>query len=349
MKQVRTLLMAAATLAALAAATLAVPAAAVGLLLQPSSALAQPRPKAPVAKPGSGAKPGAAAVAPPAGAPAGGTDIDLDEKPAGVAVPTPTPEAPTGDAPTGGICDIDPSACPKAIDVRKAADNPLVEDVKTVQQIYALRAHRLEVSPYFSFSLNDQFVSHPGPGLSVNYYLSNVLAIGASANYYGPLNSDSDFNFQNRRAARVATPLSEYLLGANFNMTYVPVYGKFAGFSEFIFHYDLYVVGGVGVIWNRPIAVVDPDNRKFDWKPDLSILNPGIGLRIFFNRWFAANLELRDYIFIPKTENLTVASTDAQKRSSGTWYGPTEFTNNIQAQIGVSFFIPPSWEYKLPK
>jgi outer membrane beta-barrel protein len=221
--------------------------------------------------------------------------------------------------------------------------------VLAVPQIYALRAHRLEVNPYFSFSLNDQFVSHPGPGLAINYYLSNVLALGVSGNYYGGLNVDSDFNFQNRRAARVATPLSEYLVGVNFNMTYVPVYGKFAAFSDFIFNYDLYVVGGLGMMWNRPIAVVDPDNRKFDWKGDLSILNPGIGLRIFFNRWFAANLELRDYIFIPKTENLKVGTTTEQQRDKNTWYGGSEFTNNIQAQIGVSFFLPPSWEYKLPK
>ena len=33
--------------------------------------------------------------------------------------------------------------------------------------------------PYWSFSLNDQFVTHLGPGLGVNYYLTNVLAIGA--------------------------------------------------------------------------------------------------------------------------------------------------------------------------
>ena len=61
---------------------------------------------------------------------------------------------------------------------------------------------------------------------------------------YAGLNGDSDFNFENRRAAHLSVPLNEYQWGANLNFTYVPVYGKFAGFNKFIFSYDLYVVGG---------------------------------------------------------------------------------------------------------
>src|SRR5205085_35495 len=85
-----------------------------------------------------------------------------------------------------------------------------------------------------------------GPGLAVNYYLTNVLAIGINGTYYQPFNGDSDFNFQNRRATRLAVPLNEYFGAAAFNFTYVPMYGKFSGFSQLIFHYDGYLVGGVG-------------------------------------------------------------------------------------------------------
>ena len=107
--------------------------------------------------------------------------------------------------------------------------------------------------------MNDQFVSHPGPALGLNFYITNVLAVGVGGGYY--FNSDSKFNAETRRAARVAVPLTEYQWQAALNFTYVPMYGKFAGFSDFIFHYDAYVVGGVGAISTRPIAVVDPDNR----------------------------------------------------------------------------------------
>jgi outer membrane beta-barrel protein len=178
----------------------------------------------------------------------------------------------------------------------------------------------------------------------MNFYITNVLAIGLNGNYY--LNEASDFNFQNRRAAHIAVPLTEYLAGGNLNFTYVPIYGKFAGFSNFIFHWDAYVVGGVGVLDTRPIAIIDPDNRNFSYKPKVDF-DVGVGLRIFFNRWFTAILEIRDYIYNEQLEALTVAPTDPQ--NPATWYGENQLTNDIQAQVGISIFLPFSWEYRLPK
>jgi outer membrane beta-barrel protein len=292
------------------------------------------------------------APAAPAPAPAASADIELDAPPSGAQettdTATPSADAESTGGGAGGICELDPSACPKDIDVKAAAKKDVAAEVYAVQQIYALRAHRFEIQPYWSFTLNDQFVSHPGPGLAFNYYVSNVLAVGLNGNWYGGLNIDSDFNFQNRRATRLAVPLNEYLANANLNMTYVPIYGKFAGFGQFIFHYDAYVVGGVGAIWTRPIAVIDPDNRKFDYKAKVAF-NAGLGLRIFFNRWFAANLEVRDYAYNEKLENLKIATSAAEQRDSSKWLGENRITNNVQAQLGVSIFLPFGWEYRLPK
>lgn len=244
----------------------------------------------------------------------------------------------------GDICAIDPSACP-TVDMSDAAERALGEQMYAVQQIYALRQRRVEIQPTWSFSLNDQFVNHPGPVLAVNYYITNVLAVGINGGYY--FNNDLAFNAQVRRAARVAVPLNEYQWQAAVNFSYVPVYGKLAGFSDFIFHYDAYVVGGVGALSDRPIAVIDPDNRKFDFKPKVAF-NAGIGLRIFVNRWFAAILEVRDYVFNDQLENTTIAAGNA-KADESTWYGESKLTNNIQAQVGISIFLPFSWEYRLPK
>lgn len=271
---------------------------------------------------------------------ADGQPVELDGDPK----PT-TPEADPA-AGGGGICEIDPSACPKAIDVKAAADRPLKAEVYAVQQAYVLRRRRLEVNPYWGFTLNDQFVSHPGPGLALNYYITNVLAVGLNGNLYSGLNVDSEFNFENRRAARVGNPINEYSWNANVNFTYVPIYGKFSTFSKFIFHYDIYAVAGVGAISTRPIPVIDPDNRKFDYSPKIAF-NAGIGLRIFFTRWLAANLELRDYAYIEKLESLTVDT--ANPSNEDTWTDKNSFTNHVQAQLGLSVFFPFSWQYKLPK
>jgi outer membrane beta-barrel protein len=344
---------------------------AAAIMLLPSAAHAQKKkPKAPAT----------AAPAPAPAAPAAGGEIELDQPatpppdqtgappvaPAEGAAPGAGGEATTGagGAPSGGICEIDPSACPKPEDIAKAAHRPIKAEVYAVEQIYALRRFRLELNPYWGFTLNDQFVNHPGPGVDINFYITNVLAIGLNGNFYDGLNEDSDFNFENRRSAHLSVPLNEYQWGANFNLTYVPIYGKFAGFNEFIFSYDIFVTGGLGAISTRPIAVIDPDNRTFQYQPKLDF-DLGIGLRIFLNRWFAVTLEVRDYIYSELLENTCIEgsgtipqndpSCNPKTPSNGSPTDPTYWTyentltNNVQAQVGLSIFLPASWEYRLPK
>ncbi|HTJ83159.1 MAG TPA: outer membrane beta-barrel domain-containing protein [Polyangiaceae bacterium] len=262
-------------------------------------------------------------------------------------------ETPAGEDAGGlqDLCAIDPEIC-KAFDLDKAAARELNPEIYATQQIYALRRLRFELNPYVGLTLNDQFVSHPAIGLSANFYITNVIGVGVNGNFY--FNSPSAFNFQTTRAARIGQSITEYQWNANANFLYVPVYGKFAGFSDFIFHYDLYVIGGVGAISTRPIPVVDPDNRTFDWKPKVTF-NVGAGLRIFFNRWFGFTAELRDYIFFDELENQQIASgldTSGKPKAQdpNTWLSEDlSFTNNVAAQIGISIFLPPTWEYRLPK
>jgi outer membrane beta-barrel protein len=318
-------------------------------MLLPQAALAQPK------KPG-GKPPATAPAKPPAPtAPAGGDIGDIDAPAGEPGTPPPGGDQGTGTPPAtggGGICEIDPSACPKQSDIQALVGKNVRADVYAVQQIYALRRGRFELMPYWSFSLNDQFVSHLGPGLGVNYYLTNVLAVGLNGTFHQPFNGDSDFNFQNRRATRLAVPLNEYQVLGSANFTYVPMYGKFSGFSQFIFHYDGYIVGGVGVLRSRPIAVIDPDNRKFDWNTNLTF-SVGFGLRVFVNRWFAVTGEIRDYLYVEQVENTEVAATQAAQRNpndpNSPWIKDKPLTNNVQAQIGISIFLPFSWEYRLPK
>lgn len=317
------------------------------VLLLPTVALAQKKGgKPPAPPPPSGAASGQTidldAPQPPATGAAQGGAIDLDQP-----QQPQQPEQPQGQG--GGICEIDPSACPKQVDLKAAATKGVNAELYAVQQKYFLRARRFEINPFWAFSLNDQFVSHPGPGLSINYYITDVLAFGVHGTFYEGLNVDSDFNFQNRRATRVAVPLNQYLAEFSGNFTYVPMYGKFSGFSEFIFHYDLYLTGGIGGIFTKPIAVIDPDNRKFDYEYRLAF-NAGIGLRIALNRWLAPVIEVRDVIYPEKIEALTIAPTQAQQQNKATWLeDSSKITNHVQVQLGISIFLPFSWEYRLPK
>ncbi len=294
----------------------------------------------------------------PAGA-AGPVDMDADQ-PANPA-PAPTGESPptegagTPPPPSGGgmdICQITPDApqcqAQKEFNLEVEAKKEIrSREIYAVQQQYVIKAQRFEIMPYFAVTMNDQFVNHDAPGLALNYYITQVLAVGVNGNWYDGLNADSDFNFQNRREAHVAVPLNIYQFSADLNFTYVPMYGKFAGFGDFIFHYDAYIDGGLGIIRTKPIPIIDPDNRSFpDWNTLLNF-DVGIGFRIFFNRWVAAILEVRDLIYSEKIERLTIDSNPSDKTK---WYDEgTHITNNVQLQVGLSFFLPTSFEYRLPK
>jgi len=307
----------------------------------PALALAQPEEEEAAAEAAEGEEEGEAAAEGEEGAEAEG-----EEGAEGEEIPEEGGDELPGEG-LGDICEIDPAACPK-LDMNKEAAKPLREQIYAVQQIYVMRRLRFELNPYWSVTLNDQFVQHPGPGLGLNFYITEVMAIGANFNFYRPFNVVSDFNSDVRRAARVGVPLTEYDWSAALNFTYVPAYGKFAGFGDFIFHWDAYIVGGVGGISTRPIAVIDPDNRNFSYEPTL-MFNAGGGLRIYFNRWLSATAEIRDYIFNDKLESLEIANSLEEQQNEDTWYGEEKLTNNVQAQLGVSIFIPFSFEYTLPK
>jgi outer membrane beta-barrel protein len=322
---------------------------AMALLAVPAVSTAQgkgAKPKPPAAAAGQDAK------APKAGAAdQGAIEIDADAPAEGTQPTAPTDQAQPAQ-PEGGlgdICQIDPDACPK-INMEEAAKRDLKRQIYAVQQIYALRARRVEFQPFWATTMNDQFVTHTAVGAGINYYMTNVLAIGANFNWYGGLNSASDFNGFTRRAVRVGVPLTEYQMSYALNFTYVPMYGKFAGFGDFIFHWDAYVVGGVGAIATRPIVVFDPKYRHFDYSHKLAF-NAGLGVRVFFNRWFAAILEVRDYMYQEKLENTEDVDSRSEdwRTNSGNWLGDKPFTNNVQIQAGVSVFLPFSWEYRLPK
>lgn len=222
------------------------------------------------------------------------------------------------------------------------------EEIFAVQQIYALRINRVELIPTVSFTLNDPFISHTGIGLGLNYWFTNVLAIGANFVWYEGLESESDIGYFVRRSSRLAVPVNSYQFGTHLAFTYVPIYGKFSMFNEFIFQYDIYVLGGFGVMNTRPIPVIDPEIRRFDYNIRVAF-NVGVGLRVFVTRWLAVVGELRNYMYLEQLENLEVA-LGSQRQDAETWTqsSPT-FVNNVTAHLGLSVFLPFDFEYRRPR
>lgn len=333
---------------------------AVALLAVPSTAMAQRRGR------GRGRQPTQQPTTPPA---AGGGDgsmtFGVDEAnqtpPAGG-----TAAAGGGDAAPAGGGDAAPASGGGGsglegiggADVR-AVTHPLTERIWAVQQVYALRNRRLELTPTGGFSLNDPYVSHPGLGLSANFWITNVLAVGANFMWFQGLNGRSDVDLRVARSARLAVPVNEYQMATALNFTYVPLYGKFLMFNRFIFHWDMYVVAGVGIQRTRPIPVIDPEIRTFSNFNTNIMFNAGLGVRVFVSRWLAITGEVRNYVYPEQLENPAIlpdrpvpagGMPQANTRQDpSTWTAETRLTDNVMIQVGISIFLPFSVTYRLQK
>jgi outer membrane beta-barrel protein len=233
-----------------------------------------------------------------------------------------------------------------------AADQPADQQrhpIWAVQQVYALRAGRVDIQPSFGVSMNDPFVQHQSFSLGAAYYITEVLAAGLSFNWYRGLQAETDTNFSVSRATHQTVPINEYNFGAQINFAYVPIYGKFAFFKEWILHWDVWVIGGGGFIFTRPIPVIDPEYREFDFSMKFCF-NVGIGGRLYLARFLAIYVELRDYIFPEELESLDTYSDPDVRADKDTWLADDlKLTNNVTLHVGVSLFVPLTFEYKLPK
>jgi outer membrane beta-barrel protein len=306
-------------------------------LTVPLSASAQPR--------------GGAAATPPASQDSGDSMVISADEAASPTAPATPPAGDTGTqlqltVPGGEVT---------------AAHHPLNEEIYAAQQIYALRNRRFEINPSVNVALNDPFVSHTGFGLTMNYWISNVLSVGLTGVFFQGLNSVSEVNYNVGRSTRLAVPINEYQVAAALNFSYVPLYGKFSMFNRFIFHWDMYLTAGVGIMRSRPIPAIDPEVRTFDWNTAI-MFDAGIGFRVFLSRSVAITLELRNFIYPELLENTRtnfresgtvngrVSTTCADcRRNPANWTSSNVLTDNVMLSAGLTFFLPFNFNYRLPK
>ena len=225
------------------------------------------------------------------------------------------------------------------------------EEIYAVQQIYALRLKRLELAPSAAFTLNDPYLKRYGLGFAMNYWFTNVLALGVNFNWYDwgtdPLSRGTDLIPRIQDQFRLGVPINDWQFGLWVNFTYVPFYGKFKVRKK-IFQWDAYLIGGVGMMRTEPIPVFDPEVRSFNWQTNVAF-NVGAGLRIFLTRYLTFFTEFRAYMWPDQFENERVAPGPGRTDSSTWLQSGSTFVANTSIQIGFTLFLPVKFEYRLPK
>jgi outer membrane beta-barrel protein len=275
-----------------------------------------------------------------AAAPAGDEGIEMDEP---AKTDPGTIDMEQEDKPVEGDLSADLAASEQvtAVKTGPAKKTPLSwKDILVVVRKPFLKIRRTELNPFTSVSMNDNMIRHYTIGGEFAYYLTDVLAVGVEGLYYVH-NFNEPFDLVARQARRLPT-VNQYNWSAALNFHYVPVYGKFAVLDKKLVSWEVYFTAGIGAGQSEVI----PRDTKFPGFTNILIQpNVGASMRFFIAKWLTVNLGVRDYLFIDKFEptNRAVGMNDTASEAKD--HATSSLINNIMFQIGVSFWIPTSFEY----
>lgn len=201
---------------------------------------------------------------------------------------------------------------------------PLSDRIKAVSRKFFLKKNRFEATPGFGFSVNDAFFRSYIAQVDATYHIveSFSLELRLGLPVFGePLDPVEFLRREYDTLTQLVRPAYLVQLSGNFT----PLYGKVAMFSEWIWHYDLYLAGGVGVTGISQLSGARLDVSAIYHQPSMNI---GVGMRSFVTRWMVVHLDVRDYIYPSVTDGLS------------------NVQNLLVVSIGAGFFFPFDFEYE---
>jgi len=218
-----------------------------------------------------------------------------------------------------------PVAKPRPVgEVQPLDEAELTQDdlVKSVQRKVFLKAHRFELAPFLLVSINDPYYSKWGLSLFGTYFITDTLGVAAHASWWQLVPTDNVSIAKRNFQSRIYYSVPQWsLLG---DMEWSPVYGKASIFNS-IFHFDLYLVGGLGVVWTETSsAPVDANNPTGPKRGPAFAGEIGVGMRFIALDWLSVNLLLIDTSYVDTP--------------AGTSIGAIQ--NLFTINVGVSFFFP---------
>jgi hypothetical protein len=193
-----------------------------------------------------------------------------------------------------------------------------------------------EVRPNAGLAFVPQSLTNMFVGADVGVRFNRFFELALDGAWYSPFDGTPS----------TSQPVNEGRWSAGVDLAFFP-FAAAARRREGPGTFEPYALAGLGAIVTRPVAVVDPVNRRFD-DQTLVDLSVALGARLFATRWLAVNLEVRDMMYFDKMENPSVAggstslalSDPNNPANPSTWYDPrSHFTNAVQLRLGGSFVL----------
>ena len=226
------------------------------------------------------------------------------------------------------ICVVSPrvaSAQSTASDKEKAKEANRI--IKVVQPKPVAKRMRFELTPWFAYQPNDDFIRGYVTGANIGFHVAEGLSlefIGAYAFHTDKqlLGTIRDLNTQPKVLDRM-----QYMANAGFS--WAPIYGKVALLNRYIVHYDFYVSAGAGItgteleITNDSAGGGGGVGQGSTFLETTSFFNTyiGMGQRYFWKDWAAIRVDVKNYSYV-------------QVVDSG-----FNIRNNLLIGAGFSFFL----------
>lgn len=227
--------------------------------------------------------------------------------------------------------------------------------ITVVQRQRMLKKKRFDLQPQFGISVNDPYVRHYALGAEFNFWFHNRMAIGI--NGHGFIGAKTPRYSNVRQQLGLLLTANQVLWQASATFLYNAFYGKIAIFNRALMHWEAYVQLGGGGIHTRVIPRYESIHDPFDNITGQG--NVGLGTRFYLPapiNWVSINAGVRHFLYPdllepiqrgPATQDGTrpeLDDADAAKDAADTTLGQLTYVF-----VGVSFYLPPSFEYTTPR
>lgn len=227
--------------------------------------------------------------------------------------------------------------------------------ITVVQRQRMLKKKRFDLQPQFGISVNDPYVRHYALGAEFNFWFHNRMAVGINGT--GFIGAKTPRYSNVRQQLGLLLTANQVLWQASATFLYNAFYGKIAIFNRALMHWEAYLQVGGGGIHTRVIPRYESLHDPFDNITGQG--NIGLGTRFYLPapiNWVSINAGVRHFLYPdllepfqrgPSTQNGTRSELDppdAAKSAADSTLGQLTYVF-----IGVSFYLPPSFEYTTPR
>jgi len=232
-----------------------------------------------------------------------------------------------------------------------------IGQINVVQRQRMLKKKRFELQPQFGISINDPYVRHYTIGLDVNYWFHNRMAVGLTGTGFIGAKTPRYNNIRFQEGLLLTA--NKVLWQGSLNFTYNPFYGKIAIFNRALLHWEGSVTVGGGATQTQVLPRYEAIHEPF--RTVTGGGHFGLNGRFYTKRvdWLSVNAGFRTWIFADKQEPINrgpddtppMGVDDPSLNDAGAAKDAAEFKAafNVMFYLGVSFYLPPKFEYTTPR